>query len=524
MAKIIFLQNVGVQPKMKTVSDDLFQLIKALTKQEKRYFKLHASRHVIGRENKYVKLFDAIDKQSVYNENQIKKKFNNAPITRQLHVAKNYLRQMILASLRNYHESKAEDKFYTYLRNAQLLFNKGLYTQSEKALNKAKKSAADHERFLQLLEIFRWEHQIAHSQNDFNWLEHYVDKGIQQEFKLLEKYRNFLEFQALNDRVFIPYWRKGAIRTEEEKRALEELFEQPLFQKVDNAQSFYARYFYHNSRFSFHFFLGDYAQSYEHIQKLVNMFAQLDKKKIKGKLVRNYSSALINQYIVQSQLGLTEAIPHTLEQLRKVPTDSAEQKRRLVIRSLNLEIDFYINTGQFRAGLQQIVPHLDNMRKLQREINKQQRLGLYYNLAYLHFGAGNYDQALDWINELLNDPDLKTREDIHCFGRLLNLIIHYELGNDQLLEYIVKSTYRFLSNRKRLFKVESVMLKLMRHYPKWLTPKEKQRGFQALIKELKALKQQKLEKRAFEYFDFISWMESQTGPEGFEALVQRGMG
>lgn len=505
---------------MKTVSDDLFQLIKSLTKQEKRYFKLHASRHVIGEENKYVKLFDAIDKQSVYNESRIKEKFRHAPITRQLHVAKNYLQQLILASLRNYHENKAEDKFHTLLRNAQLLFNKGLFAQSEKALNKAKKSATDNERFLQLLEIYRWEHQIAHSQNDFKWLEAYVQIGIHQEFELLQKYQNFLEFQALNDRVFIPYWRKGAIRTKTEKEALEELFKQPLFQNAENAQSFYARYFYHNAKFSFHLFLGDYQQSYAHIQELVEMFARLDKSKIKGKLVRNYSSALINQYIVQSQLGLTEVIPKTLGQLRNVPTDSAEQKRRLIIRSFNLEIDFYINTGQFQKGLLQIDPLLENFEKLRPAINKQQRLGLYYNLAYLHFGAGDFDFALDWINQLLNDPELKTRQDIHCFGRLLNLIIHYELGNDQLLEYIVKSTYRFLSNRQRLFKVESIMLKLMRHYPKWINSKEKRKGFKQLIEELKALQNEELEKRAFDYFDFISWMESQVVSKSFEDLVR----
>ena len=58
---------------MKTVSEELFQLIKSLSKQEKRYFKLYASRHVIGEKNKYVQLFDAIDKQAAYNEEKIKK-------------------------------------------------------------------------------------------------------------------------------------------------------------------------------------------------------------------------------------------------------------------------------------------------------------------------------------------------------------------------------------------------------------------------------------------------------------------
>ena len=44
-------------------SQDLFRLIKSLSIAEKRYFKIFANRHVRGEENKYVKLFDAIDEQ-----------------------------------------------------------------------------------------------------------------------------------------------------------------------------------------------------------------------------------------------------------------------------------------------------------------------------------------------------------------------------------------------------------------------------------------------------------------------------
>jgi hypothetical protein len=52
----------------KPVSDQLFRLIKSLTTAEKRYFKIFASRHSIGGKNEYVNLFDAIDKQSKYDE------------------------------------------------------------------------------------------------------------------------------------------------------------------------------------------------------------------------------------------------------------------------------------------------------------------------------------------------------------------------------------------------------------------------------------------------------------------------
>ncbi|KAA3632201.1 MAG: hypothetical protein DWQ02_15110 [Bacteroidetes bacterium] len=244
-------------------------------------------------------------------------------------------------------------------------------------------------------------------------------------------------------------------------------------------------------------------------------------KDLAPKLVRHYSSSLINLYIVQQQLEKFEEIPKTLKKLREVPATSPEQKRRLFVRSINLETDFYIQTGQFESGIEKIKPLLDNSEKQFKKTGQQQKLGLFYNLAYLYFGAGNFDKALDWINRLLQQPGLKARQDIHSFSRLLNLIIHYELGNDELLEYIVKSTSRFLSGRKRLFKVEAIMLKLMRQYPNWITGEEKANGFSKLVKELKALQQDEFEQKAFAYFDFISWMESKITGKSFAEIINQ---
>ena len=506
---------------MKTPSEDLFQLIKSLTRQEKRYFKLYAARHAIEGQNKYALLFDAIDAQETYDEAAIREQFRAEAFVRQLHVVKNYLYQNMLNSLRHFHESQSEDRFNIEMRHAELLFNKGLYKQSEKALGKAKALATEHEHFLQLLEVYRWEHQIAHSRNDFKMLTEYVEKGIEEEFALIARYQNFLEFQALNDRVFIPYWQKGAIRNESEKAALRRLFAEPKFQSADHAQSFNARYFYYNARFSYHFFIGELAESYEHVQQLVALFENLDRKRLKGKLVRYFSSALINLYIVQQRLGLFEEIPQTLAKLRNVPAESPDQKRRLFVRSFNLEVDLYLSTGQFTKGIAQISPLEQVFQEYLSAVDKQQRLGVYYNLAYLYFGAGDYNRALDWINLLLQDPDLKTREDIHCFGRIFHLIIHYELGNDQLLEYAVQSASRFLSRRQRLFQVESIMLKLMRRYPRWLTNRDKKRGFRELLQEMQMLNSDEFERRAFEYFDFIAWLESKVQQQSFAEIAKQ---
>ncbi|MFT7451938.1 MAG: hypothetical protein ACI9VN_002666, partial [Patescibacteria group bacterium] len=55
-------------------SQSLFQLIKSLTKAEKRNFKLYAKRNHSGDSLKFIDLFDIMDKQSEVDETSIFKK------------------------------------------------------------------------------------------------------------------------------------------------------------------------------------------------------------------------------------------------------------------------------------------------------------------------------------------------------------------------------------------------------------------------------------------------------------------
>ncbi|MEL6867440.1 MAG: hypothetical protein AAFP19_23645, partial [Bacteroidota bacterium] len=336
---------------MKTVSDDLFQLIQSMSKQEKRYFKLQASMHRSKGNNNYLRLFEAIDRQTAYDEDKIRKKFEGEAFLRQLHVAKNYLYKLIINSLRLYQEAHNEDKFPLLMRNAQILYSKGLYKQSEKMLEKARKLALENERYLQLLEVFRWKHHNIHSKSDFKALERYLNVDFQQELKLLDIYRNFLEFRLLHDRVFISYWKKGSIRKQEEKEALSQLFEYPLYQSVNQAQSFNARMFYHNARFTYYFLIGELDHCYQHIKALVVMFEDLPKNRLKGAKEKRYISSLINLHIIQKQLQYHQESLQSLRKLRSIPARSMAQKARLVTRSYNLELALYLSTGQFGKAI-----------------------------------------------------------------------------------------------------------------------------------------------------------------------------
>ena len=64
--------NYSLMTKPK-VQNYLHELIKNLSQTEKRYFKLLAKQQTPSKKNDYIRLFEEIDKQEVFNEKPLKK-------------------------------------------------------------------------------------------------------------------------------------------------------------------------------------------------------------------------------------------------------------------------------------------------------------------------------------------------------------------------------------------------------------------------------------------------------------------
>ncbi|MGB3850047.1 MAG: hypothetical protein WA958_08785, partial [Tunicatimonas sp.] len=100
------------------------------------------------------------------------------------------------------------------------------------------------------------------------------------------------------------------------------------------------------------------------------------------------------------------------------------------------------------------------------------------------------------------------REDIHCFARILNLISHYELGNTDVIDYYIKSTYRFLLLKDDLGDYQRFILGFLKNLHRNPTEAELIDRFRELRTQLLTLIDRPYENRAFAYFDIISWLES----------------
>ena len=141
-------------------TDTLFQLIQSLEKAEKRNFKLYIKRSSGNEDLKIIELFDALDKLEEYDETTLLKKLPSIKKP-QLSNIKVHLYKQLLASLRLLKSTSSIDmQLNEQLDYARILYNKGLYVQSLKILEKLKETAKTHYKFNFLTQVISWEKKI----------------------------------------------------------------------------------------------------------------------------------------------------------------------------------------------------------------------------------------------------------------------------------------------------------------------------------------------------------------------------
>ncbi|MBL4664149.1 MAG: hypothetical protein JKY22_11495, partial [Flavobacteriaceae bacterium] len=117
--------------------DNLFDLVKSLSKSEERQFKLYVGRLGMNDDAKFMMLFTTLEKLKTYNEIEILK--NGLIKKSQLSNLKAHLYKQILISLRlNPSHQNIRIQIREQLDFATILYHKGLYNQSLKVLDKAK--------------------------------------------------------------------------------------------------------------------------------------------------------------------------------------------------------------------------------------------------------------------------------------------------------------------------------------------------------------------------------------------------
>ena len=163
--------------------------------------------------------------------------------------------------------------------------------------------------------------------------------------------------------------------------------------------------------------------------------------------------------------------------------------------------------GRFKDGTA-LVPQIESFIEDNKySLDKHRNLVFYYKIACLYFGCGEYREAIQFLNKIIEQKDTSLRADIHCFARILNLISHYELEHTDHLDYQIRSTYRFLVKMEDLQEVQKYILRFIRRLS-GIRPDQLKEEFIKSRSDLMQWVDDPFEKRAFLYLDIISWLDS----------------
>lgn len=502
-------------------STELFKLIQSLSKSEKRFFKLTSS--LQAGEKNYLKIFDFIESQNDYDEQELKDYFKDETFIKHLPSEKNHLYKLILKSLRSYYSDQSiSSSLKQELKNVEILYNKALYKECEKFVERAKNTARKYEKFYYWFELINWEKRLLDSAYESGEFGKSLDKLVEEEEFVIARLRNLAEYTVIYSKINAIFRSGGFTRNEAERKVVEDIANYHLIKGKNTALSTKAASMCYYIKGLCAATNRNYEDSFQFFNrtKMIldkNPFIKLDV----GQRYVLTNIHLLRCYIDSGSYDEATALIQEIRDLRgKKGFKSLDIEVRIFGNTSNLELALLHKLGQFEESYE-MIPKIEKQHAtFDDKLSKEMEVLLIYNKAYSCFGVGRYKEALSYLNEVLNDNEQNLRQDIYSFSRLFNLIIHFELENYDFLEYIVKSTNRYLSKQERDYEIENVCIKYIRKLAKAHSSVNQMEIFEEMDTVITNLLKDHSESVILDYFDISAWVRSKIKKISFDQAVR----
>lgn len=488
--------------------NSLFHLIKALNKSEKRQFKLYVGRNEKSSDANYLTLFDLIDKMEDYDEDVLLKK--SSFTRKQLSNLKANLYRQILVSLRLTPSHQTEHiQIREQLDFATILYNKGLYAQSLKVLERAKITALDIDETNMAYEIVEFEKVIEAQYITRSHSSRADELAISaKEISIRNVLSSKLSNLSLQLHSFL--LKNGYAKNEDDYLKSRNYFYYHL-PTFDIAEiGFKDKLYLYQSQLWYSFIIQDFKSGYKNAQKWVDLFEEYPERRYSDPAfyIKGYHYLLESLYY----LRYNSKMKIILAELDEITDDPK------IVRNENLmmlsfiygsfgQLNFHFLNGDFAGGLE-IIPGIEKkLKDFTYKIDAHHKMVFYYKFACMHFGADNWEHAVAYLQKIIDNKDLGMREDLLCYSRILRLICFYELGWENHVDSAIRSTYKFLLKMNDLHEVQVEIIRFLRNL-NHIYPSELKGAFYDLFRELKKLEDHPFEKRSFLYLDILSWLES----------------
>jgi hypothetical protein len=440
-------------------SDDLHALIQSLDKNEKRYCQLYL--HAGTRKNgpKFQRLFAEIARQPAYDEEAIKEAFQGEPWLASLSAEKGALLQAILEALAAYGQPTPSEQVQLMLRDARILRDRGLFQQAAKRLDKAAALAAHHQAFLDAIHVHNAQRHLIKEQVQKGRKER-VEASWKATKEALKALNQEMDLFQLRDQLFLLGRQEFVLRGEATRAQVETWMQSPHLQPGAILHGFQAHVSSNFIGAIYHQLLGQFDQAHAcflrnkhtweaHPARIADQPAQ-------------FLTAMANYLHSACLVGDYEAIPPALGQLQALKPKDWNQEAEIFQNHDYYLLLYFLNRFELRSALGWIPQIVVGLEKYAAKINGARRLAFYYNFAMAYFLAEDFREAKRWFARILDGSESENRQDIRQMARIMVIICHLELGDDDLLDALFQSAYRHLRRRDRLHEAEKMLFQHLR--------------------------------------------------------------
>lgn len=499
-------------------SESLIHLINNLTKQEKKEFSLYISNKP---EKDYIFLFRLIDDKKVSDPEELKMSFLAAKPTSSFNTVVIYLFDLLIDILTRLRTE--QDSYYLLfneLLHARVLYEKSMYQECFQVLKKVKEKAVYYENHFALLVAQRLELNYLLTL-DFEDMDE--QKLLNKQYKMnntLKSIRQLNEQSSLYELLKYRMINRGASRSLEETQKLDDLVTSEIsivasagvenFEIKKNHQLFQANYF---------ITVGDYKAAFNSFVELNKLFEE--------------NSHLWNNppvYYLMTVEGMLESLRimhnyegmnYFIEKLTKLSSPSSSFQLNVTYVIFIYRLFSFIDAGDFdKAGIW-IAEHQASLIDKMLLLKEQQQAEMSLYIALIHLGNGEYRKARKRLSATIGRGHLYSLPLFRTI-RIVNVMIHYELGDVDYIQSEVRSIKREMSKNKGYnLKVESFLLKFLNYSFVDTNRKKRARIWESMAEEVHTLYADKYETQILRKFDFVAWVEAKIFEVPLSDILKR---
>lgn len=477
----------------------LYDLVHSMSGSEKGHFKKSVSGYS-QKEHGYVLLFDSMAGMKVFDEKLLEKRMSGK--VRSIYSTRRFLYEQLIRSLRVYH---AEDSIAFHLRQlldeVAILKERKLNDFSSELISKGLKLAEKHNQYsykMMLLveqrQMLKFENeQVRKQQTEIITREIIATAGVIVHIEMIKKsHEQTLEWINRN----IP------LRDDLIRKKAENLLTSLLEIDLSTFTNFNSLNFLFASISNIYFLFNDLDNAILYQQRSVELLETIDLKKIKRQM--GYASAVYNLCNLYVNNKNEKGVGICIQKLKDIQTlDEAE------IQYID-NLIHYAEIAQIKTGKNVSNKELN---KIQEFLQRPQVIPALFSdaqftLLSYNININDWGNALQHINFLLSSENTHAQISIHIHSRLLQILIHYKLGNMQLMPSLIRHTYRFMLKGELTYKIEGHLLQFFQKVLSSVNRKELIYLLEELLQKIRNTSDDLQERRVLNYyFDYEMFLE-----------------